>query len=147
DALRLDLGAAQMFILANVAGTTGNRSRACDAVMPAPFRGGGTMLLGGTELSFTNWRVAINTCLPPPSDPAMPFPRGADVLLVLSTGVGISLLGESAYARYQRVVTTAPPLAALTDDTVLLPSGPISGKRATLLPQAPTLPTLDLVAM
>ncbi len=147
DALRLTLGAGQISILPNIAGSAADLSRACEAVLPAPFHGGGTILLGGTELAFTNWRIALDTCLAPKEDPMVPqAARGADVLLVLSTGVGISLLSESAYARYTQVNTTAPMLAALPDDSVLLPSGLVSGKRATIEPQAATLPTLALVA-
>jgi hypothetical protein len=163
DALRLDLDLAQLFILPNVAGTTGARSRACDAVMPAPFRGGGTLLLGGTELAFTNFRIAIDACLAPRPEQTTVNPatgqilavpqraRGADVLLVLSTGIGTSLLGESAYARYRDVQPSAPDLASLPDDTELLTSGPVTGKRVTLqsqsLPWGPQWPTLALVAM
>jgi hypothetical protein len=146
DALRLHFieqraGHDQIFILPNVAGDEPSRTQACDAVFPTPFRGGGTMLIGGTELQFTNWRIAIATCLAPrPETPGLPQRlRGVDVLLIASTSIGTSILGESAYARYQEVYTDAPTLANLPDFTEYLPSGPVTGKLATI-------PSLALVA-
>jgi hypothetical protein len=133
DALRLRLGTDQIFVLPDVAGDAAHRAFACDAVLPSPFRGGGTMIVGGTELPFTNWRIAIDTCLAPDPDPnKVQAARGADVLLVASTGVGVSLLGESAYARYRELVPSAPPVEALPIETVLLPSGPVSGGATTI---------------
>src|SRR5258706_402431 len=55
DALRLHLATSEIFILPDVAGSEIHRSRSCDAVLPGPFRGGGTLVLGGTELGFANW--------------------------------------------------------------------------------------------
>jgi hypothetical protein len=133
DALRLDLGSDQIFILPDIAGNEIHRSRSCDAVLPSPFRGGGTLVLGGTELGFSNWRVAIDSCIAPNPNPfATQDKRGADALLVASTAVGISILSESAYARFREVVESAPELAALPESTVLLPSGPISGRLTTV---------------
>jgi hypothetical protein len=144
DALRLHLDpvAPHVFILPDVAGDELHRSLACDAVMPSPFRGGGTLVIGGTEVSFTNWRIAIDTCLQPNVDPAQPFvpeTAGTDALLVLSTGIGMSLLGESAYARYRQAVPTAPDLATLPMASVFLPSGLVTG-------HATAIPSLALVA-
>ena len=155
DALRLRLGDNEMFILPDIAGDEQHRSHACDAVLPFPFRGGGTMLVGGTEIGFTNWRLAIDACLAPMPSDAMGVDqsdRGADVLLVVSTGIGPSLLSESAYERYRAVVKTAPALTALPDDTIFLPSGLVNGKHATIQPQVqsdpmkPPWPAIALVA-
>ena len=137
DALRLDLsttaGASELFVLPDIAGDNSNRGLSCDAVLPAPFRGGGTLIVGGTEVSFANFRVAIDTCLAPNPDPNITLAaRGANVLLVLSTAIGISMLDETAYARYRDVVKTAPDLAALPDSSVRLPSGLVTGKLATV---------------
>ena len=137
DALRLHLdpAAPEMFILPDIAGDEYHRSQACDAVLPTPFRGGGSLIYGGTEINFTNWRIAIDTCLAPNPDPAVAQPqRGTDVLLVASTGLGISLLDESAYARYQAADTTGtvPPLSGLAMHSVLLPSGLITGHLASI---------------
>jgi hypothetical protein len=145
DALRLDLARDPatapdlIYILPDVAGDETHRTFACDAVFPGPFRGGGTLLVGGTELGFGSLRVVVDTCLAP--DPTQPEQslRGTDVLLVASTAIGVSLLDRSAYERYREVVPTAPAYDALADDTVLLPSGPITGRTTTI-------PTAALVA-
>jgi hypothetical protein len=141
DALRLHLATDQIFILPDIGGDEFQRSRACDSVLPFPFRGGGTTVIGGTEIGFTNWRIAIDTCLAPNPDPGLlQSARGADVLLVASSAIGVSLLGQSAYQRYHQIFpSTSPDLGTLLDDTVNLPSGPVTGKRVTI-------PSLALVA-
>jgi hypothetical protein len=64
-------------------------------------------------------------------------------LFVLSTGIGISLLSESAYERYVQLEAlrgvTLPASGTLPAGSVLLPSGEIVGNVATL-------PSLALVA-
>ena len=133
DALRLDVGANQLFILPDVAGDNSNRGLACDAVFPTPFRGGGTLLLGGTEVAFANFRVAIDACLAfDPRPTITQEKRGVNVQLVLSTALGMSILDETAYARYQQLVTTAPDLAALPDGSVRLASGLVRGKQTQI---------------
>lgn len=140
DALRLRLGSEELFILPDIAGSELHRSRSCDAVLPSPFRGGGTLVLGGTELGFSNWRIAIDACIAPnPSPTATQDQRGSNALLVASTALGISILSESAYARYRELdPLTIPDAATLPIEQVNLPSGPIGGRLATL-------PTLALV--
>lgn len=133
DALRLRLGADQIFILPDIAGAEIHRSRSCDAVLPSPFRGGGTLVLGGTELGFSNWRVTIDACIAPNPNPfATQDQRGADALLVVSTALGISILSESAYARYREVDEAAGELDGLPVSSVLLPSGPVTGRLTTV---------------
>lgn len=143
DALRLRLSsdpattADTIYVLADIAGTEPSRTYACDAVFPSPYRGGGTAIVGGTELPFANTRVTIDACLSPDPDEALPqSQRGVDALFVASTAIGISLLDRSAYDRYRELVTTAPEYDALPDSTVLLPDGPISGKLTNI-------PTID----
>lgn len=65
DALRLELGADQAFLLPDIAGSDTDRSDACDALFSQPFRGGGTLLLGGTELPYVGRRIAISACAAP----------------------------------------------------------------------------------
>jgi hypothetical protein len=71
--------------------------------------------------------------------------QGANVLLVVSTGIGISILGETAYERYRLTTAvgdaepTAKPVAELASGTVYMPSGLVTGKLATI-------PRLALVA-
>jgi hypothetical protein len=134
DALRLRMASEEIFILPDIAGDDLHRSRACDAVLPSPFRGGGTLILGGAELRFTNFRIAIDTCIAPNPSALVPQrERGLDALLVLSTAIGPSLLSESTYARYRQLDPTVAELDVLPQHTVLLPSGPVSG-RLTELP-------------
>ncbi len=133
DALRLRLADDQIFVLPDIAGSEQRRARSCDAVLPSPFRGGGTLLVGGTEVGFTNWRIAIDTCIAPNPDRLLAqSARGVDVLLVLSTAIGPSLLTATAYERYRQLDATLPPREALPQDTVFLPSGPVVGGRTTL---------------
>ena len=133
DAVRLRLGDAQVFILPDIGGSEKERTHACDGVFPSPYRGGGTLILGGTEVGFGGRRIALNACLDANPDPVLPQSlRGTDALLVLSTGIGVSLLGESAYERYRLAHPTALPLDALPEDGVFLASGPVVGRRTTL---------------
>lgn len=139
DAVRLRLGGAapQLFVLPDIGGTDVGRTATCDAVFNSPYRGGGTLVIGGTELGFGNRRITLRACLGPVADPAMAVPqsqRGADALLVVSTGIGITILDEGAYERYRLAHRAAAPpeLAALPVDAAYLPSGLVTGRRATL---------------
>jgi hypothetical protein len=133
DALRLRLASDEIFVLPDIAGSEVHRGRSCDATLGSPFRGGGTLLLGGTEVSFTNWRIAIDACIAPrPARLITQSARGVDVLLVLSTAIGTSLLSETAYARVRALDPSLPALDALTVGTVLLPSGPVDGRLVDL---------------
>lgn len=133
DAVRLRLGSSQVFILPDIGGDDIDRERACDAVFPSPYRGGGTLVPAGSELPFGGRRIALQTCLGANPDPGVPQSlRGADALLVASTGIGTTILGETAYARYRLANPSAPALDTLPAATVNLPSGPISGKLTTL---------------
>jgi len=133
DALRLRLSSDEVFILPDVAGSAERRARACDAVLESPFRGGGTLVLGGTEVPFTNWRIAIDACIKPdPITNATQAERGVDVLLVLSTAIGTSLLSVSAYERYRELDPSQPALDLLPEHTVILPSGPVVGNLTSI---------------
>lgn len=134
DAVRLRLGASQVFVLADIGGEDRPRSYACDAVFPSPYRGGGTLVLAGTELAFTGRRITLQTCLGFDPNPAIAqIQRGADALLVASTATGRTILGASAYARYVAAHADAPALETLPDGVVYLPSGPVTGKLTSLL--------------
>lgn len=138
DALRLRLAADPatadlIYLLPDIAGNESSRTYSCDAVFPAPYRGGGTAIVGGTELPFSNTRVTVDACLAPNPDPAiLQSQRGVDALFVASTAIGISLLDRSAYERYRELVTTAPAFEDLPEDSVLLPSGAIAGRRTNI---------------
>jgi hypothetical protein len=138
DAIRLRLDQGQIFVLPDIGGSDRGRTLSCEAVFGSPYRGGGTLVISGTELPFGNRRIALSACLGQDVDPGMmaPSPRqhGADVLFVASTGIGISILDESAYERYRLAVPEAgaPEAAALPAGTVYLPSGPVTGHLATV---------------
>jgi hypothetical protein len=150
DAVRLRLGDNRMFILADVGGSDRGRSQACDAVFNSPYRGGGTLVIAGTEVPFGNRRITLQACLGPDRDlgrppdspePATPAPdprqRGASALLVMSTSIGISILGEAAYERYRLAVAadplvSAPALEDLPTGSAYLPSGLVAGRLATI---------------
>jgi hypothetical protein len=139
DAVRLRLGDNQIFVLPDIGGGDRDRSLDCDAVFDSPYRGGGTLVIAKTELPFGNRRITLQSCLGPDPDPTRPqSQRGADALLVMSTSIGISILGEAAYERYRDAhvdpVTNAKPpeLALLPEDSVYLPSGQVTGRRANI---------------
>jgi hypothetical protein len=140
DAIRLRLADQEIFVLADIGGSDRSRTLACEAVFTSPYRGGGTLLISGTELPFGNRRITLSACLGQgkdpdamSSDPALLKQHGADALFVVSTSIGISILGEAAYGRYRALPdVNAPELAQLPVDTVCLPSGSITGRRATL---------------
>ncbi|MGH9884785.1 MAG: hypothetical protein ACREBE_04615 [bacterium] len=137
DAVRLRLGDEQLFVLADIGGTDRSRSFACDAVFDSPYRGGGTLVVSGTELPFGNRRITLQSCLGPNPDAMLSQDqRGADALLVFSTSIGISVLGETAYERYRKAHLAANPpipvLLALPESSVYLPSGLVSGRLAKI---------------
>jgi hypothetical protein len=149
DALRLRLGDRRVFLLADVGGDERDRTFACDAVFPSPYRGGGTLLVANTEVGFGGRRVTLQACLGADSDPE-PQPstgtqipqssRGGDALLLMSTGIGASLLGETAYERYRQAILqrvpqpSSPPrpVTALPAAAAYLPSGLVMGRRTTI---------------
>jgi hypothetical protein len=132
DAVRLRLGSDEIRILADIAGTEQQRGDACDAVFPNPYRGGGTMVVAGTELPFAGRRITMQTCLSPSPSTTIPQARrGIDALMLVSTAIGPSLLGEATYQRL-RAIRRLPALESLPEATVFLPSGPITGRRATV---------------
>jgi hypothetical protein len=135
DAVRLRLGDNQLFVLADVGGDDRGRTLSCDGVFSSPYRGGGTLVISGTELPFGNRRITLQACLGPNSDPdpSKMIPegaRGTDALLVATTGIGISMVNEATYARYRDGHPGAPALADLAQATVYMPSGLVAGRRA-----------------
>lgn len=152
DAVRLRLGDEQLFVLPDVGGPDRDRTLACEAVFSSPYRGGGTLVIAGTELAFGNRRITVQACLGHEPDPPLdltPDPangelpryvtaltgtigKGTDALLVVSTSIGISILGEAVYRRYQASHDGAPAVEDLPRDMVYLPSGPVFGGRATI---------------
>ena len=127
NAITFEPARNRIFVLPDIAGDDEARGRACDVVVPAPLYGGGTLRVGDTEVSFAGTRVALGVCLSPaPTAPAAKD-RGTDSALVLSTGIGLSILGEARYTAWARA-TGAPGLETLPPATALLPSGPVDGR-------------------
>jgi hypothetical protein len=101
-------------------------------VFPSPFSGGGTLTLGGSEAEFSSSRVALSACL---HYDVASSSSGADVLMVLSSGISVSVLSESAYERYRQRVGDAgmaPALADLPPGQVHLPSGTVAARMGTI---------------
>jgi hypothetical protein len=146
DAVRLRLDQDQIFVLGDVGGGDRARTLDCDAVFGSPYRGGGTLVLAGTELPFGNRRITLQACLGPDLDPAPGAPfdpatfrqHGADALFVVSTSIGISILGRTAYDRYLTAVAgdagvpATVPFDQLPPGSVYLPSGLVTGRTATI---------------
>lgn len=127
DALRVRPGAATAFILDDIAGDGVARDRACDVVVDSAFHGGGTLVVGGTEIPFAGLRPAVGVCLSPDPCAAERGARGVDATLLISTGLGPTILAASRYEAW-RLATGAPALADLPLTTALLPSGELEGR-------------------
>lgn len=131
NAITFEPAADRIFVLPDVAGNEEARSRACEVLVSAPFYGGGTLRIGDTEVGFAGTRVALGVCLSPDPTAAAPEARGVDAALVLSTGVGISILGRSRYDAWARA-TGGPAHDTLPPATALLTQGPIDGRLARI---------------
>ncbi|HVV88524.1 MAG TPA: hypothetical protein VHE35_36020 [Kofleriaceae bacterium] len=132
DAIRFEPDTSRMFVFDQIAGSDQARDDACDALLPAPFYGGGTLVVGDTELSFDGLRIAVDVCLQetPPRERPIAV-TGTDAAMVLSSGIGVSILGEARYEQW-RQEHGGEPLASLPATSVMLPSGPVSGRLATI---------------
>ena len=128
-AVRFEPATDRIALLPDVAGDGEARDRACDVEVPRPFYGGGTLRVGGTELSFSGLRIALGVCLSPDPTGTTDETRGTDAALVLSTGIGVSIIGQSRYLAWART-HGGPALADLPDGKAYLPSGLVSGKLA-----------------
>lgn len=131
DAIRFHPADARIAVLADIAGEGEARDRACDAVFNAPFYGGGTLVVGDTEVGFSGLRIAVGVCLSPDPTQIDPAARGVDAAMVLSTGTGPSIIGTARYRAWQ-ALRGGPALSALPPAEVLLPSGPVSGRLARI---------------
>ena len=145
--VRFNFPSSELRFFPDTAGSTLERTAACDAVFDAPFAGGGTMLVAGSEVRFGGWRPTLGVCVhheaiippdllevPDPQDPEADIVRvsavGTDLQLAISTAIGPSLMTEEAYRRYSSSSEDVPVFETLEATTVFLPSGAIQGRRA-----------------
>ena len=120
--LRIDFAARELRFFPEMAGTEADLTSDCQAVFSSAFAGGGTILVGGTEVPYSGRRAVIGACLDQVDAPD-DAERGTDTLLAISTGTSISLLSASAYDRYA-AATGGPSRRDLPVATVYLTSGP-----------------------
>ena len=137
--MRLRLADDQIFVLPDVGGNDRGRSLDCDAVFDSPYRGGGTLVFPTTELAFGNRRITLRACLGQAPDPGPITQHGTDALFVVSTSVGLSILGQAAYERYLGDVMNDPvnppplPFDQLPPGSVYMPSGKVlDGRLASI---------------
>lgn len=130
-AVRFEPADDRIYFLPDVAGGEEERSRTCDVVVPEPFYGGGTLRVGDTEVGFAGTRIALSVCLSPNPGAPDPAERGTDAALVMSTGIGTSIIGEQRYTAWASV-TGATPYAELESGYVRLPSGIVEGRAAQI---------------
>lgn len=126
-ALRFDFPADELRFFPDIPLRDAEHAEMCTAVFREPFAGGGTLVIGGSEEGFEGRRAAVSACMNYDAS-AGPADRGANALLIVSTGTGVSVLGESAYRRYRSRAAGAPPAAELPRETVHLSSGPVSAR-------------------
>jgi hypothetical protein len=154
-AIRFSFAKRLISLFPDISGDNLNRALLCEAVFPAPFYGGGTLVISGAEVSFIGYRLAVGACLlaeaeasgaallacPPTDDdpgprPTLPRAQGAvSALFLISTGLPISLVSESFHARY---LAACAALGVACDTTLGAPetlhiaSGPITVRRTTI---------------
>lgn len=134
-AVRFDVPASELSFFPDIAGDNATRGEACEAVFTSPFAGGGTITLGGSEVPFTGNRVAVGACLNYDIGDDAPAGTAADTLFLVSTGIAVSLIAESAYERYATLVNdaaVAPTVDQLPASAVHLPSGSIPGRLGSI---------------
>ena len=131
SAIRFDFPDDDVFVFPGIAGADELRDQECDARFPSPFRGGGTLVLGGADVGFDGRRIAVGACIGTADMPGAP-PKfsGTDALFVISTGIGPTIIGQTPWMRYCTAANVScTPTAQVT---VLLTSGPVTGGAATI---------------
>jgi hypothetical protein len=120
--MRVDFPARELRFFPEMAGTEADLTADCQAVFSSAFAGGGTILVGGTEVPYSGRRAVIGACLDREDAPD-DVDHGIDALMAISTGTGMSLLAASAYDRYA-AYTGAPARDDLVAGQLFLASGP-----------------------
>lgn len=129
-AVRFAFAASRMFFFPDITGSNEDRTGLCEAVFESPFHGGGTMVLGGAEVSYSGRRIALGGCVYQEELAGCSYGKALiadtdlDGQFLVSTGLAISVVSERFYERYQ-AFTGAPPLADLPATMLHMPSGAI----------------------
>ncbi len=134
SSVRFSFASQLLRFFPDAAGSDSERTLACEAVFDAPFAGGGTLRIAGSEVQFGGWRPTVGACIHTEtiSEPtATQSEQGTDLHMAISTALSASLLTEDAYERYA-ASGIAPSLETLPISTVYLPSGPIQGRRTEI---------------
>tara|TARA_R110002073_G_scaffold241497_3_gene403324 strand:+ start:8946 stop:10289 length:1344 start_codon:yes stop_codon:yes gene_type:complete len=147
--VRFNFPSSELRFFPDTAGSTLERTAACDAVFDSPYGGGGTMLIAESEVRFGGWRATLGVCVhheaivapdllevPDPEDPDADIVRvsavGTDLQLAISTAIGPSLMTEEAYRRYSSSSEDIPEFESLEVTTLFLPSRAIQGRKAQI---------------
>ncbi len=121
-AARFDFAAGELRFFPDTAGTSAQLTDDCLAVIGRAFAGGGTLAVGGTEIIYGSFRPVVGACMG--AEGTSPVEEGgSDALVMLSTGLGTSVLAATAYERYA-AAAGAPALDSLPVGRIYFPSGP-----------------------
>jgi hypothetical protein len=156
-AIRFSFARRLLSLFPDISGDNRARALLCEAVFPAPFYSGGTLVVSGAQISFIGYRMAMGACLlaetpasAPDAGPPLPtcpastgssaaLPRrdqALNALFVVSTGLPITLVSESFHARY---LAACAQLGVACDTTLGAPeilhiaSGPLTVRRTTIM--------------
>jgi hypothetical protein len=155
-AVRLLPAAGQIHFFPDIAGDSELHEEACEAVLSTPLRGGGRYVVGSETVQFFASRLVVSACLLPEATPYtlagdldkdQPISRvsGRDALLVVATGVPITVLTRSAYVALQAQAIDGerpPPIEDLPTSRLFLPGGDPAGD----LVQTATIPRIALTS-
>jgi hypothetical protein len=118
----------------DIAGANQSRRENCEAELPSPFAGGGTLQLGDNEEPFPGRRPAVRTCLGP-GEGIESLQQGSNALLIIATGYPISLMSQSAYERFRAAFPGTPAQSQLPEEVIDLPTG----RRSLNIAQVPQM--------
>jgi len=128
---RFDFPTSELRFFPGTSGDSSQLGDECQAVFGRSFAGGGTLRVAGTEVLFPSVRPVVGACLDEARTPAedggsdpLLEERGTDALMLVSTGLGITVLASSAYERY-RDATDGPALEDLPEGVLHLASGAV----------------------
>jgi hypothetical protein len=124
SAARFDFPSSELRFFPGTSGDSAQLGDDCNAVIGQAFAGGGTLRVAGTEIVFASLRPVVGACMDD-ADAPEDEERGTDALMLVSTGLGVSVLASSAYERYA-AASDAPALDELPAATLYLPSGAAS---------------------